>query len=366
MQDAFGCAVENRFFNLLDDDSDPLDILHRASVEARHRKKKEEVAAAKKAGNQKSNKREPQKDRKLLIESSTDVPGQKLAPKQSLHKVIQNENNGAQVKTERAQRRTAFREFRPNVEKPLDYSIDNFEKEKLVRNWVANQRGGVRGRGGFSRNTDYENQRGKREFERHSGNDRTIKAEDKRGGSGSHNWGSIKDAFRFRVLHVNKDLFHSEAEAAPVENVVGESIDVTEEVQEVKIPEENAEDLTREMSLDEWKSMQDLNRPKAELKIRKPECAVPSKAVVIHKSKFTNNLKDYEEDCQYGLRKPVNDITFQLDINFGSLPRPGRGGRGGGGGRGRVRREEAFVHEMIDVHEFILNPDDPEDFPALS
>ncbi|XP_063769810.1 intracellular hyaluronan-binding protein 4 isoform X5 [Pseudophryne corroboree] len=330
MQDAFGCAVENRFFNLLDDDSDPLDILHRASVEARHRKKKEEVAAAKKAGNQKSNKREPQKDRKLLIESSTDVPGQKLAPKQSLHKVIQNENNGAQVKTERAQRRTAFREFRPNVEKPLDYSIDNFEKEKLVRNWVANQRGGVRGRGGFSRNTDYENQRGKREFERHSGNDRT------------------------------------EAEAAPVENVVGESIDVTEEVQEVKIPEENAEDLTREMSLDEWKSMQDLNRPKAELKIRKPECAVPSKAVVIHKSKFTNNLKDYEEDCQYGLRKPVNDITFQLDINFGSLPRPGRGGRGGGGGRGRVRREEAFVHEMIDVHEFILNPDDPEDFPALS
>lgn len=37
-------------------------------------------------------------------------------------------------------------------------------------------------------------------------------------------------------------------------------------------------------------------------------------------------------------RKPANDITSQLEINFGDLGRPGRGGpRGGRGGRGRGR-----------------------------
>jgi len=36
----------------------------------------------------------------------------------------------------------------------------------------------------------------------------------------------------------------------------------------------------------------------------------------------------------------VNDITFQLDINFGSLPRPGCGSRGARGrGRGRQMEE---------------------------
>lgn len=36
----------------------------------------------------------------------------------------------------------------------------------------------------------------------------------------------------------------------------------------------------------------------------------------------------------------MNDITFQLDINFGSLPRPGCGSRGARGrGRGRQMEE---------------------------
>lgn len=53
-----------------------------------------------------------------------------------------------------------------------------------------------------------------------------------------------------------------------------------------RIPEGNAEDYAVEMSLDEWKSMQDQSRPKAEFNLRKPDTLVPSKAVVIHKSKF--------------------------------------------------------------------------------
>ena len=46
---------------------------------------------------------------------------------------------------------------------------------------------GGRGRGGFDRF-------GKRDFDRHSGSDKSgVKAVDKRDGQGSHNWGNFKD-----------------------------------------------------------------------------------------------------------------------------------------------------------------------------
>ncbi|XP_066460170.1 intracellular hyaluronan-binding protein 4 [Eleutherodactylus coqui] len=384
MQEAFGCAVANRFFHLLDDESDPLDFLHQTSAE--HGQKKKKDAAAKKTVNQKSNKKESQKERKSVAAANpTEAPSPNRTPKQPVQKVPQNENV---AKVERSEFRTAFREFRPNfiekpveyrefrsnfsekpmeyrefspsfIEKPMEYSMDNFEKERQVRNWVANQRGGMRGggmrgrgRGGFPRNMENDYQRGKREFERHSGSDKAgIKAEDKRGGGGPRNWGSIKDPF-------------SEAEPTSFENAEAmEPGDTMEEQQGVQMAEQNLEDYTREMSLDEWKSLQDQSKPKSELNLRKLDSSVPSKAFVIHKSRFVNSSKENDEDYQYGFRKPVNDITSQLDINFGSLTRPGRGGRGGG--RGRVRREEGFSHEVYNVNEFVLNPDDPEDFPAL-
>lgn len=50
----------------------------------------------------------------------------------------------------------------------------------------------------------------------------------------------------------------------------------TEEVIEVAI----------EMTLDEWKALQEQSRPKVELNIRKADTPMPSKAMVIHKSKF--------------------------------------------------------------------------------
>ncbi|EPY78966.1 hypothetical protein CB1_000978040 [Camelus ferus] len=54
-------------------------------------------------------------------------------------------------------------------------------------------------------------------------------------------------------------------------------------------------------------------------------------------------VKDDYEDDAHVFRKAANDITSQLEINFGNLPRPGRGARGGTrGGRGRVRRAENY------------------------
>ncbi|XP_053323543.1 intracellular hyaluronan-binding protein 4 isoform X2 [Spea bombifrons] len=353
MAEAFGCAVENRFCQLLDDETDPLDFLQKAAEEKARRKKKDEAVAAKKSGPKKESQKERKAIAALATEAPTTQPGQKNAQK-PVHKGPQNENKLADVKTEK---RTAFREFRSNImDRPNEYSIekplDLGEKEKLVRNWIS--RGGMRGRGrgGFSRNNEGENQRGKREFERHSGSDRAgVRAEDKRGGNGSHNWGSFKDAC-------------SDVEPTPVEEPL-ENQEPTEEEQDVKMADEGADEFTKEMSLDEWKLMQDQRRAKIDFNLRKPESSVPSKAVVIHKSKFNNNLNENEEDYHYAFRKPVNDITTQLDINFGSLSRPGRGGRGGG--RGRVRKEEPFPHAVVHVDVAAApNPDDPEDFPALA
>lgn len=50
------------------------------------------------------------------------------------------------------------------------------------------------------------------------------------------------------------------------------------------------EEVVQEMTLDEWKTLQQRNRPKPEFNIRKPESTVPSKAVVIHKSKYSDNV----------------------------------------------------------------------------
>lgn len=78
-------------------------------------------------------------------------------------------------------------------------------------------------------------------------------------------------------------------------------------------------------------------------------------------------LKEDGEDDSHFFRKAANDITSQLDINFGSLPRPGRGARGGRGGRGRVRRvEDSGPRPEVMVIISILSkacPDEPQMVP---
>lgn len=70
-------------------------------------------------------------------------------------------------------------------------------------------------------------------------------------------------------------------------------------------------------------------------------------------------VKDDYEDDSHVFRKPANDITSQLEINFGNLPRPGRGARGGTrGGRGRIRRAENYgPRAEVVVGVCIINPE---------
>ncbi|XP_032873602.1 intracellular hyaluronan-binding protein 4 isoform X1 [Amblyraja radiata] len=435
MQETFGCAVTNRFNHLLDDESDPFDILREAE-EKKQRKKKEDgggggrrsragaaagggggggggggaaisspssggpasapgvgaSASAAKAG-----RRESQKARKISTggeagfgsaATSTGAGGirrgggggggetvsvgggqRREGPRRGPKRTEirgQNENHDVERKTERSDRRVVFRERRPNeMEGAAEFSFE-VPTDRMDRASMRGRggRGRGRGRGGFPRSVNGFDPRGRREFERHSGNDKVgMKPENKKGGSGSRNWGAIGDDPR-------------ETEAAPAEEMteMEEPQEVHEGDAETKVNEGDQEatvdDGPHEMTLDEWKALQEQTRSKKEFNIRKPDSSVLSKAVVIHKSKYEGDeLKEEsdDEDHHY-FRRSVNDITSKLDINFGSLTRSGRG-RGGARGRGRGKRitetrPEVPAAEMIQTS--APNPDDPEDFPALA
>nr|XP_038025875.1 intracellular hyaluronan-binding protein 4 isoform X2 [Anas platyrhynchos] len=349
MQESFGCAVANRFCQLLDDDSDPFDILREAERRRQQRKQRGEAAAAAAkrggggvgvGGRGGAVRRESQKERKQQggLGSAAPQPGQKRAPKQGEEQGW-NDNRRAE-KQDKTESRPSFREYRSyETERQTEFTSERSgERVDYERpRGRGRGRGGMRGRGrgsGISRSFDGFDQRGKREFERQSGNDKT-----------------------------------EVEQTAPVEETAetAQQQGTTEGEPLKKVAEgEPIEEVVQEMTLDEWKNLQQQNRPKPEFNIRKPESTVPSKAVVIHKSKYSDDLQkeDFEDDSHV-FRRAVNDITSQLDINFGSLPRPGRGSRGARGGRGR-RVEEMGPRPEVMVQIVAPNPDDPEDFPALA
>ncbi|XP_074022549.1 intracellular hyaluronan-binding protein 4 isoform X1 [Numenius arquata] len=372
MQESFGCAVANRFCQLLDDESDPFDVLREVDRRQQQRKKRDEAMAAGRraggGGTAAGGRRESQKDRKQP--GSPPAPGgppqrgQKRAPKRGEEQRFNN--RGTEVKQDKTEWRPSFRQYHSceaegQVEFTVERPIKRLDHEGPVRGHGGG-RGGMRGRGrggGINRSFNGFDQRGKRGFERQSGNDKIgMKADDKKSGGGAHNWGTIKD-----------DTSGME-QTAPMEETAetAEQPGASEGEPLNKIAEgEPMEEVVQEMTLDEWKSLQQQNRPKPEFNIRKPESTVPSQAVVIHKSKYSDALQKEFEDDSHVFRRPVNNITSQLDINFGSLPRPGGGSRGARGGRGHGKRaEETGPRPEVVVQLVAPDPDDPEDFPALA
>ncbi|XP_012495508.1 PREDICTED: intracellular hyaluronan-binding protein 4 [Propithecus coquereli] len=400
MQESFGCVVANRFHQLLDDESDPFDILREAERRRQQqlqRKRRDEAAAAAAGASSRGGRspagasgyrpgaggcrRESQKERKSLPAPGAQQPdspgggpqppGQKRTPRRGEQQGW-NDTRGTEVTLDRAERRS-YREYRPyETERQADFTAEKFTDEKPVDRFDRDRplrgrggpRGGMRsrGRGGpGNRAFDTFDYRGKRDFERYGGTDKiAIRTEDNMGGCGVRTWGSGKDT---------SDM----EQTAPMEEstAMEESQGTLEEESPAKVPDLEVEEETQvqEMTLDEWKNLQEQTRPKPEFNIRKPESTVPSKAVVIHKSKYRDDMvKDDYEDDSHVFRKATNDITSQLEINFGNLPRPGRGARGGTrGGRGRIRRAENYgPRAEVVIQDVAPNPDDPDHFPALA
>ncbi|KAG7457226.1 hypothetical protein MATL_G00244300 [Megalops atlanticus] len=403
LQEGFGCVVTNRFDQLLDDESDPFEVLKAAE----NKKKEGAAAGAAKTAAQaaKQPKKESQKDRKNPLldkkeESQAPVPLKKEGIRRVGRRPDQPSPQGGQPGSQqqggpgegrtgdRRPERRPPRERRfdkPSEEKPEggDFSVEKSVGDRSVRG-RGSGRGGRGGRGRGMGRSDGFDSRGKREFDRHSGSDKSsLKAEEKRGGSGSHNWGNVKDEL--------SELDQSNAtEETPEgeEHPPADSENKENEVEEVK------EEGPKEMTLDEWKAMQDKERAKVEFNIRKANEGTDGqwkKGYVLHKSKsedrpagalidtaemdadstaFHQKANADEAAGDHHFRKPANDITSQLEINFGDLGRPGRGrggprgGRGGRGGGGSRPARGGRADKPGGVS--VPNVDDPEAFPALA
>ncbi|XP_061585357.1 intracellular hyaluronan-binding protein 4-like [Cololabis saira] len=351
LPDAFGCAVANRFGNLLDDDGDPLDLLSQAELEKEKMKMKKKKEEERKNRNKKPGQKESQKDRRCSDLAA--VCKQPACPAVADGRDAGNAQRGTRRPAAAGQRR--FNQEQP----PLEFSVS---RPSYTDDSYLGGRGGIRGRrgargGGFPRNTDNFNLRGKREYDRH--NATGISPEEKRGGRGPWNWGCV-DETASELMEVTSDTTVKTED--PQKLVEGENMDQAtgEEDKEMVVQ------VAMEMTLDEWKAMQETNRSKAECNIRKPVDKIPSKAKVIHQSKRLENIEQTIEDDGTFLRRSVNDITSLLDINFGSLGRPSRGGRGRGARGGQSTRLEN-VRPIIEREDDLApDPDDPEDFPALS
>ncbi|TDH06018.1 hypothetical protein EPR50_G00128720 [Perca flavescens] len=417
LQEGFGCVVTNRFDQLFDDESDPFEILKAAE----NKKKEGAAAGSTKSAAQaaKQPKKESQKDRKNPLldkkeESQAPVPLKKEGIRRVGRRPDQQGQPGSQHQGGQGEGRPGDKrpERRPprerRFEKPAEDKPEGggeFSADKPSGDRPPRGRGGGRGgRGGRGRGmgrAEGFDSRGKRDFDRHSGNDKSNqKSEEKRSGSGSHNWGNVKD-----------EASEAEQTAAPEttpegeENAPASSENKENEVEEVK------NEGPKEMTLDEWKAMQDKERTKVEFNIRKPNEGADSqwkKGYVLHKSKsedrpvgavieaaeteaepapvynkvpaaLTLQQGTPDDSSDHHFRKPANDITSQLEINFGDLGRPGRGrggarggrgGRGGGGGGGsggvgsRTARGGGRSEKASGVS--VPNVDDPEAFPALA
>ncbi|CAL8249242.1 unnamed protein product [Merluccius merluccius] len=357
LPDAYGCVVANRFGELLDDDeADPFDLLHQAAItEQRAKTKKEDGKKGKQQQQQQQQKKpgqkETQKERRVAVlgEDQQGPPKINYWRRPQTREAMSSQARGGAVEAQRAARRTGFEERRAE---PDQYPQDHYMPRG--GRGAAGGGGGRGGRGaGYPRNFENFNSRGKREYERQSGSG--ISPEEKRGGRGSWNWGCVQDTIS-DVMEVTPDATANPDTQTPVE---GED-QVTDMDGEVVVQ------VAMEMSLDEWKALQETSRPKSELNLRKADSEVPSKARVIHQSKLREDVKEEEMEDGHFLRRSANDITSRLDINFGSLGRPARGGRGRGrrGALTSAPEKVTPIFERVDV--LAPNPDDPEDFPALS
>uniref|UniRef100_A0A8I5YP59 Hyaluronan/mRNA-binding protein domain-containing protein n=1 Tax=Pongo abelii TaxID=9601 RepID=A0A8I5YP59_PONAB len=357
LQEGFSCVVTNRFDQLFVDKLDPFEVLKA--------KKKEEASrggvggpgaksAAQAVAQTNSNaagkqlRKESQKDRKNPLPPRVGVKKKEGIRRVGRRPDQQLQGEGKII--DRRPERLPPRERR--FEKPLEEKGEGgeFSADRPIIDRPIRGCGGLgRGRGGRGRGMgrgDGFDSRGKREFDRHSGSDRSgLKHEDKRGGSGSHNWGTVKD----ELADLDQSNVTEETPEGEEHHPVADTENKENEVEEVK------EEGPKEMTLDEWKAIQNKDWAKVEFNIRKPNEGADG-----HEEA---HAEDSVMDCHF--RKPANDMTSQLEINFGDLGRPGPGGTGGRGGRGRGGRPNRGSRTGKSSAS-APDVDDPEAFPAVA
>jgi len=382
MENSYGIGITNRFDLFLDEGDDPLEVLkfHEQEKEA---KKKTKISEKENKGKPES-KVKPAPNERKGIKETQNVKSQSVGkPKEGLKgkepRVGGPRPDGPRPprgdrpvgdRPERNDRTVKFssesREERNNrqnrEDRPYNQSGGDFfsrDREPGIRNdgdRAPRGRGGMgrgMGRGMRGGRGGYDN-RGKREFDRQSGSDKTgVKAVDKRDGGGAHNWGSHRDDIEELDSSVTENQ-----EWTPEKPDDATTIEPAAELKEGEAdpaPAETGEDATpaeeepQELTLDEWKALQK-SRAKPQYNLRKAgegeDLTQWKKMYALDKKKAELENEEEEEEeydaSEYPQRVGRLKHVLDIEVVFGDTRRGGRGrGRGGPRGMGRGRGGES-------------------------
>ncbi|OWR52260.1 SERPINE1 mRNA-binding protein 1-like [Danaus plexippus] len=390
MENSYGVGTDNRYALFLDDESDPLDAL-KAREQAKELKKKTKEA-------EKENKGKPEaKPKGGSVVTRKGIKETQNVKSQEIKSGEQQKNKGPPRTNDRNSERPPPRR---REDRPQNGAVEgkegarpprrefgdrrpNFER----RNFNDNSEGGER-RGPRPPREPREGQRGprpgfdgrgKREFDRRSGSDKTgVKPVDKREGAGPHNWGTIKDD----IDELNKTGSEGEVaeEKAPDATGAGDG----QQSEPERAPP--AEEEPRELTLDEYKALRNAQRMAPQYNLRKAgegeDLSQWKNLVLLEKKKEGGEEDDSDEEydiADYPQRVGRQKRVLGIEFTFNDTARRGgtggrgrgrgrgRGGRGGGTGAG-VPREEAAPEERPAAKNQVAPPkvDDSKDFPSLS
>lgn len=371
MEHQYGIVVSNRFLSGFGDVEDPEDLINETQKEkkvksTKQEKQKKQESPPKKQESETKSRKEDTKDSRSDSRRGGRSRGGNSADnrqprknreggrRQEYTESVENQENQApnDLRNDHSERpprsfggrpprdRDGDRPPRTFGERYGDRSKDGDFGDRPPRGRGGRGRGG-RGRGG----RDF---RGKREFDRHSGSDKSssFKPQDKRDGGGTHNWGSFKDDVKEADSNNRVDTFTTEDwdggenKATPEKKEKNDTEETTPKEEE---EEAEKEPEAIEMTLDEYKAMQANVRSKKGFNLRRPgegEDNAQWKKTYLLKKTATSDQDDEDRDEDHATRerqKPKDHVD--INISFYDYPtRGGRGGRrggpGGGGGRG--------------------------------
>ncbi|XP_032679183.1 plasminogen activator inhibitor 1 RNA-binding protein-like isoform X4 [Odontomachus brunneus] len=375
MENIYTVTVTNKFDLNLDESEDPLEMLEVREQE-KEAKKKERISEkenkskqqqqqqqqdGQKTTNNKTQKNRVIKDAQQLPSKVQDAKKDQVDKKPSQPRVSGGDRNvkfSGESREERNNRRNRedgertlrgqgeFRRGPPGEGRETrefrNSNNDAQRGEYGERRGRGGMRGISRGRGGPRGRGGYDN-RGKREFDRQSGSDKTgIKPVDKKDGAGSHNWGTHNDEIEESLNQESQDWSNekpeSEATQAATEVKNGDT------AVDTAVEEKPVEEESRELTLDEWKALRN-NRVKPQYNLRKAgegeDLSRWKKMYALEKKKEGADEEEEEEEeydaaVEYPQRVGRQKRVLGIEIQF-SDSRRGSGGRGRGG-RGRGDR----------------------------
>ncbi|KAM3961294.1 plasminogen activator inhibitor 1 RNA-binding protein-like [Aphomia sociella] len=386
MENSYGVGVDNRYALFLDDESDPLDAL-KAREQAKELKKKTKEAEKENKGKPETKPKGGTTGARKGIKETQNVksqenksgeqqkskgparPNDRNAERPPPRRREDRPQNGAVENKEGAPRppRREFSDRRPNFERRnFSDNAEGAERRGPRPPREPRERDGQRGP-----RPGYDN-RGKREFDRRSGSDKTgVKPVDKREGGGPHNWGTFKD----EIDELNKTGSEGEVVEEKVADVAAAG-DAQQPEAERAAP---AEEEPRELTLDEYKALRNAQRTAPQYNLRKAgegeDLSQWKNLVMLEKKKEGGEDDDTDEEydmADYPQRVGRQKRVLGIEFTFNDTSRRGGAGpRGRGRGRGRggraPPREDAPPEERPPLRPQVAPPkvDDSKDFPSL-